>query len=86
MTENRRDAGPTSQRDKGRKPLKRGRAGPAVRTAAAITDGPLTIRDARDSTRNTRRPPHRVPKPKGGGSGYGPGETRTDERQRRSLA
>jgi len=49
MTANRRDAEPASQRDKGRKPLKRGRAGPAVRTAPAITDGPSMIRDARDS-------------------------------------
>jgi len=86
MTEIRRDAEPTSQRDRGRKPLQRGRAGPAVRTAAAITDGPLMIRDARDSTRDTRRPPHQAPMSKGDGTGYGPGETRTAERHGRSVA
>jgi len=31
--------------------------------------------------RNTRRPPHHALKPKGDGAGYGPGETRSDERQ-----
>ena len=45
----RRDADPTPQRDKGSNPLQRGRTGPEVRNAAAITDGPSTIRDARDS-------------------------------------
>jgi hypothetical protein len=76
----RRDADPTPQRDKGSNPLQRGRTGREVRNAAAITDGPSTIRDARDSTRNTRRPPHHALKPKGDGAGYGPGETCPDER------
>jgi len=35
----RRDAESPPQRDKGRKPLKRGRTGPEVRIAAAITTG-----------------------------------------------
>jgi hypothetical protein len=86
MATDRRDAELPPQRDGGRKPLQRGRAGPAVRTAAAITDGPSRIRDARDSRGSTRRPPHHALKPKGDGAGCGPGETRTAERQGRSVA
>jgi len=40
-------------------------------------NGPSMIRDARDSGRSTRRPPHHALKPKGDGARGGPGETRT---------
>jgi len=86
MPTDRRDADSASQRDGGRKPLQRGRAGPDVRAAAAIADGPSRIRDARDSAGNTRRPPHHALKPKGDGAGYGPGETCFAERNSRSVA
>jgi len=48
-----RDAESPSQRDRGRKSLQRGRAGPAVRNAAAITNGPSRIRIAGASERIT---------------------------------
>jgi len=41
-----RDAESSSQRDRGSKSLQRGRTGPAVRDAAAITNGPSMIRIA----------------------------------------
>ena len=54
----RRDAESPSQRARGMKPLKRGRAGPAVRNAAAIANGPSMIRNVGNSFAEYRRQPN----------------------------
>jgi hypothetical protein len=69
----RRDAESSPQRDRGRKPLQRGRAGPTVRTAAVITDGPSMIRNVGNSDRNTGDNRTSAPRPKGEGGRRGPG-------------
>jgi len=68
-----RDAESSSQRDGGRKPLQRGRAGPAVRIAAAITNGPSMIRIVPQSGRIAGRQLRNALKPKGQGGKRGPG-------------
>jgi len=72
-TKARRDAESSPQRDRGSKPLQRGRAGPSVRAAAAITDGPSMIRNVGNSDRNTSDNRTSALKPKGEGGRYGPG-------------
>jgi hypothetical protein len=72
-TKARRDAESSPQRDRGSKPLQRGRAGPAVRAAAAITDGPSMIRIDGTSEREPDDNRTHALKPKGQGGRYGPG-------------